>query len=267
MLRSITSNKSNKGSPLHTAILSDCFASVASLSKDRDLLRTTDSFGLTPLELARYLHKTKMVEILSGNLRPRYFCSQPNVEFDEEITGLEFLSHPVFESAEALNEVFLWTAKEKEGMSPRRIWLGVHHDREIAESLHPRLIVRRIDKEIGLGVFAAERIAPQTFLGEYTGLIRQKRRAHDGESVYSFSYTAWRVGKNPYVISSEYMGNFTRFINHSDNPSAEAVCVLWRGMPRIIFLSQCEIAKGGQIHFDYGNIFWEQVPHIQKRPL
>ncbi len=219
------------------------------------------------MEFARYLHKTKMVQLLSGDPSPRNFCVQTNIAFEEEITGLEPLSHPVFESPEALEEVFLWTAKEKEGISPHRIWLGIHYDREIAESLHPRLIVRRIDREIGLGVFAAERIAPQTFLGEYTGLIRQKRRAHDGESVYSFSYTAWRVGKNPYVISSETMGNFTRFINHSDDPSAEPVCVLWRGMPRIILISLREIAKGGQIHFDYGNIFWEQVPHIRKRPL
>lgn len=262
MQNSTTSDRSNKGSLLHEAILSDCFASVAALSQNESLLRSIDSFGLTPLELALYLHKTKMVQLLSGD-----FCSRSNIEFEEAISGLKLISHPVFESYEALEEVFLWTAKEKKRIDPHRIWLGVHYDWEIANAHHPRLLVRRIDQEIGVGVFAAERIAPGAFLGEYAGLVRQKRRAHDGESVYSFSYTAWRVGKNPYVISSETMGNFTRFINHSDDPSAEAICVLWRGMPRIIFLSRREIGKGGQIHFDYGNIFWKQVPHIRKRPL
>lgn len=249
------------------AVLSDSFQSVLKLSQDQDQLKSIDQFGFTPLELALYLHKSKMVRILSANKAPCSFCSQPNIEFEEEIPDLEYLSHPVFESYEALEEVMAWTAKVKESISPSRIWMGIYYDREIEQGLYPSLAVRRIDQEIGFGVFAQERIASGIFLGEYTGLVRRKKRAHDGESVYSFSYTSWKMGKHPYVISSEAMGNFTRLINHSDDPSAEAVCVLWRGMPRIIFISRREIAKGGQIHFDYGKIFWEQVPHLRKRFL
>ncbi len=179
--------------------------------------------------------------------------------------GTWTLPHPIYESWEAMEEILTWSAKEP--ISQDRIWKGVYYDSEIDRSLHPRISIRKIDEEIGLGVFAEEPIPANQFVGEYTGLIRKKKRAHDGESVYSFSLNAWRMGKVPYVISSETMGNFTRFINHSDEPNAEAISVLWRGMPRVIFLSLKMIPKGGQILFDYGKIFWEEVPHLRKRPL
>lgn len=211
-------------------------------------------------DLALYLYKSKT---------SRIFSRQPNVEFEEEIGDLEYLPHPIFESEEALKEILLWTAKAlSEGaIDPKRIWMGVYYDHEIEKGLYPRLIVRRIDEEIGFGVFADEQIAPQSFLGEYTGLIRRKKSRHDGESVYTFSYTSWRMGKYPYVISAEWMGNFTRLINHSDEPNVEPICVYRKGMPRIIFISRHEIPKGGQILFDYGKIFWQQVPHLRKRTL
>lgn len=254
---------------LHLAVLNDCFECASLLSQDRDLLERRNQFGLTPLELALYLHKLKMVKILSGNEPQRSFTNQPNVLFEEAAPDLEYLPHPIFESQRAMDEILTRTlkAKQDDAISQDRIWMGVYYDREIQEDLHPKLAVRKINEEIGLGVFAAEKIFPCTYLGEYTGLIRPLNRREDGESVYSFSYTAWRMGRRPYVINAERMGNFTRFINHSDDPSAEAICVYWRGMPRMILISRREIPEGGQIHFDYGETFWKQVSHLAKRPL
>jgi SET domain-containing protein len=143
--------------------------------------------------------------------------------------------------------------------------MGVYYDQEIQNGIHPRMTVRWIDEEIGFGLFAAERILPCLYVGEYTGLIQERKTKHIKESNYCVRYTAWPMGKRQYVIDAQNMGNFTRFINHSDSPNISLVCAYWRGLPRLIFISLQEIPKGAQLTFDYGKTFWKQSPGIVKR--
>jgi len=263
--------ETDKGqSLLHLAVLDDQLECISLLAKDRCLLERRNQFGLTPLELALYLHKPKSYDALTGSLMNRDFLSQPRVEIQKERPiDVEYLSQPVFESQGALEEVLSYTqrAKTDEIISHDRIWMGVYFDKEIQWGLHPRIAVQRVNEEIGYGVFASERILSCAFLGEYTGLIVERKRKHARESKYCVRYTCWPLGKRAYVIDAEKMGNFTRFINHSDQPNAGLVCVYWRGLPRLIFVSLKEIAEGSQITFDYGRIFWKQSPDLSKRGL
>ncbi len=254
---------------LHLAVLEDRLDCLSLLGKDKELLETRNRFGQTPLELALYLHKSKTVELLFGSPNVRNFLKQPNIEFEDDFSEFDYLPQPIYESREVLHEILEYTsrAKKDDAIGQDRIWMGVYYDKEIQERIHPRLAVRWIDDTVGYGVFARERILPCTFLGEYTGVIQQRKAHHQKESTYTFRYTSWQMGRRKYVIDAEKMGNFTRFINHSDEPSVEALCVYWRGMPRMIFVSLCEIQEGEQIHFDYGTMFWKQLPHLKKRPL
>ncbi len=199
----------------------------------------------------------------------RNFSEQPNIELIGDFSGLEYLPQPIYESREVQDKILEHTskAKRKNAIGQDRIWLGVYYDKEIQNRIHPRLAVRWIDESIGYGVFARERILPRTFLGEYTGLIQERKLRHERESTYTFRYTTWQTSRQKYVIDAERMGNFTRFINHSDQPNAEALSVYCRGMARMIFVSLSEIQEGEQIHFDYGKIFWKQLPHLKKEIL
>jgi hypothetical protein len=254
---------------LHLAVLEDHMECISLLCKDKELAEMRNQFGLTPFELALYLHKSKTVELFLGGSIVRNFIQQPNVRFEGDFSGFDYLPQPIYESREVLDEILEYTSKAKkgDGIGQDRIWLGVYYDKEIQKRIHPRLTVRWIDDTVGYGVFARERILPCTFLGEYTGVIQQRKPRHEKESIYSFLYTSWQMGRRKYVVDAERMGNFTRFINHSDQPSAEALCVYWRGMPRMIFVSLCEIQEGAQIHFDYGTIYWKQLPHLKKQSL
>lgn len=260
---------SGRQSILHLAVLDDQLDCVSKLSSNRALLLRRNQFGLTALELAIYLHKQKSASILKGSAVCPNFFSQPNVEFEQSPHNTGFLAQPVFESPQILDEVFTYTAKAKNsGAIPNdRIWMGVYFDQEIQRGIHPGVVVRWVDREIGYGVFASERILPCSFTGEYTGIIQERKPTHANDSNYCFRYTAWPVGKRQYVIDAENMGNFTRFLNHSDDPNTELVCAYWRGMPRLIFLSLKEIPENAQLTFDYGKTFWKQCSYLDKRAL
>lgn len=262
---------SDKQSLLHLAVRDDQLDCITKLGNKKSLLERRDRFGLTPLELAHYLHKKKTASALMGAASSYEFLAQPNIEFEKNVHlesfDIEYLAQPIFESLDLLDEILTHTqqAKNDEIISSDRIWMGVYYDQEIQQGIHPRLIVRWIDDEIGFGLFAAERILPCSFIGEYTGLVQERKSKHVHESNYCIRYTAWPMGKRQYVIDARNMGNFTRFFNHSDTPNISLACAYWRGLPRLIFISLQEISKGTQLTFDYGKTFWKQSPQKAKR--
>lgn len=262
----------NLQSLLHLAVLDDQMECISILSSEKGVLSRRNAFGLTPAELAQFLHKQKSLEVLSHNHSDNNFYSQPLVEFElnkeaPEI-DIEYLSQPIFESAGLLDDVLMRTQKAKnEDLIPNdRIWMGVYFDHEIQRSAHPKVAISYINDQIGYGVFAREKIMPSSFVGEYTGLIQERKSKHIHESNYSVRYTSW-YGRHRYVVDAEKMGNFTRFINHSDDPNLSLISVYWRGLPRMIFISLKEILEDSQLTFDYGQIFWKQAHPLVKQKI
>jgi uncharacterized protein len=264
---------SDKQSILHLAVRDDQLDCISMLGSDKSLLQRRNRFGLTPLELALYLHKQKSALALMGSSQRCEFLEQPNVEFEKNdhlaSLDIEYLAQPIFASLDLLDEILIHTQKAKndEIISSERIWMGVYYDKEIQQGIHPCMSVRWVDDEIGFGVFAAERILPCSYVGEYTGLIQERKTKHIRESNYCIRYTSWPMGRRQHVIDAENMGNFTRFINHSDTPNISLVSTYWRGLPRLIFLSLQEIPEGTQLTFDYGKTFWKQSPNRMKKKL
>ena len=264
---------SDKQSILHLAVRDDQLDCIWMLRNEKSLLERRNCFGLTPLELALYLHKQKSATALMGESCRNEFLAQPNVEFEKNdhlaSLNIEYLAQPIFESWDLLDEILTHTQKAKndELISNERIWMGVYYDKEIQQNVHPPMRVRWIDEKIGFGVFAAERILPCSYVGEYTGLIQERKSKHINESNYCIRYTSWPMGKRQYVIDAENTGNFTRFINHSDTPNISLVGAYWRGLPRLIFLSLQEISEGTQLTFDYGKTFWKQSPNQTKKNI
>lgn len=257
---------SDQQSLLHLAVLDDQMEWISRFGLQRSILERRNRYGLTPLDLAHFLHKQKSVSVLTGSIHTCQFFSQPYVSFenrDRVVSEMEYLSQPIFESQNALEEVLAYTQKAKleEKIPTDRIWMGVYYDTEIQKGIHPNVTVKWIDDVIKFGVFADERILPLSYIGEYTGLIQKRKSRHVHQANYCFRYSAWNLGKHRYVIDAEYMGNFTRFINHSDHPNVGLVCAYWRGLPRLILISLQEISKNAQLTMDYGPMFWKQTQH------
>ncbi|CAJ1425331.1 unnamed protein product, partial [Effrenium voratum] len=104
--------------------------------------------------------------------------------------------------------------------------------------------------EVGLGLFAAEGIAKNSILGEYTGVLR----LFDGkDSAYSY---ALPVVDPDLVIDAKDFGNLCRLINHSEDWNAELVAVHHENMLHVVCRAAQDIAPNQQILIHYGPGYW-----------
>lgn len=223
--------------------------------------------GMTPIEIAQFLHKKE----LFPHSQDRFsFCDQPGVRTEEKfrlmLSEIEYLSHPIFEGSTGLYKILSRSQKAKkiDQIPPEKIWMGIYFDKEIQQGLHPPVSIRFVDEEVGFGLFAEARIPSCAFVGEYTGIVSERKKRHLDGKTYCVRYTVWEMGRKNFVIDAEEKGNFTRFINHSAKPNLSLQSVYWRGLPRMIFVALKEIPEGAQLTFDYGTFFWKECHQTPK---
>jgi SET domain-containing protein len=134
--------------------------------------------------------------------------------------------------------------------------LGVKYREKIESDHCPNVSVRYISEEVGHGVFAEETIAAGSYIGEYTGIVRENIRVYFAPlNNYCYEYPVPdRIGRS-FVIDAT-QGNFTRFINHSYKPNLNPVYAFFDGFYHLIFLSIREIHKGEQLCYSYGRHYW-----------
>lgn len=248
---------------LHLAVLQEQNGWVDFLGGDIQLRQRRNNFGLTALELAQFLHRLPCIESLGG-FSDAEFCSQVNVAIErsvEKIKNLFYLPYPIFENEDILDEVLEQSSKAKleDKIPSEKIWMGIYFDKEIQTGLNPRISIRYINDRVGLGVFAEQKIHSCSFVGEYTGIVKERCKSYLKNKTYCVRYPSWQTGRRQFIIDAEAHGNYTRFINHSANPNVGLQSVYWRGMPRMIFITLKEIPEGTQLTFDYGGSFWKEM--------
>jgi SET domain-containing protein len=120
-----------------------------------------------------------------------------------------------------------------------------------------KVAIRFIDPKVGYGVFAKENIPPYSTLHHYTGIFRLDRKIsvrHDS----TFSFNKFSL----FSIDAMKAGNWTRFMNHSDEKNPKTNVIAWELYleegPRIVFTSGSHgIKKGAQLLYSYGEIYWK----------
>ncbi len=175
-----------------------------------------------------------------------------------QLMGIVYCSQLEFASPKVEKQMHESCMKaEKRGwIDPRQRWLGSYYAQEIQAGRHPPVTVAWIDPALGYGVFANQAIPRHTFVGEYTGLLRKRSLFGRLKNAYCFNYTIGFGRKTPYVIDAREQGNFTRYINHSDEPNLETASVLHQGKMHMIFYATGDIPKGAQLSCDYGLKYW-----------
>lgn len=254
------SSSENGRTILHLAVLDNQVDIVQILKRDPSLKLKRDSFGLSAVELAQLLDRKECLQLLQPLSEIAAFPSLP------ELSAFEYLPFPIFETKEGLEQVLSQTAKAKreDKIPAEKIWMGIYFDKEIRKANHPPISIRFVDAEMGYGVFADKKIPPCTFVGEYTGVIQERKPKQLKDKHCCLRYTIWEGRKN-FCIDAEQKGNFTRFINHSDRPNLGLQSIYWRGIPRMIFVALKEIREEGQLTFDYGPLFWKEFRQPPKR--
>lgn len=246
-------------SVLHLAVLDDRLDVIQALKKDPSLKLRRDAFGLNPIEVSQFLNRKQALQILQPLSEVSRFPDLKGLE------SFEYLSHPIFETREAFEQVLACSAKAKreDKIPAEKIWMGIYFEKEVRKGVHPAVSIRHIDDEIGFGVFADKKISPCSYVGEYTGVILQRTPKQLKENKHCLRYTVWE-GKKNFAIDAQQKGNFTRFINHSAKPNLGVQSIYWRGIPRMIFVALKEIKEDGQLTFDYGPHFWKTCRETPK---
>ena len=181
----------------------------------------------------------------------------------EEKMQLRYVKSLDFPTDQIIEKVLKQSKKamKRKELSIRERWLGIHFQKEISEDYEPNFSIRWIDEVLGYGAFAEDDIAAGAYIGEYTGLVRKRRRRVDRKNDYCFEYTIGDWVYNPFIIDAKVQGNFTRYINHSENHNVESLSVYVEAVMHIIFVALKPIKAGSQLCYHYGDIFWKKRRH------
>lgn len=147
-------------------------------------------------------------------------------------------------------------ALKKRAIPKKAIDLGENYRKLIESPSYPNVDIRWVGEEVGHGVFANAKIKKGTFIGEYTGIVRENIRTYF-EPLNHFCYEypiPDRLGRS-FVIDAT-KGNFTRFINHSYEPNLKPEYAFLDGFYHCIFFAMKDIQKEEQLVYDYGRNYW-----------
>jgi len=143
--------------------------------------------------------------------------------------------------------------------------LSITYSQDLEQRRIAPVYIKRIDKNIGYGVFAVDPIKKDDFIGEYTGVVQEACKESGGElegggyeSDFSWYYLDDIEGGPVLEINSRLGGNEMRFVNHSFTPNVEVEHMLHHGLWVIFFKAAKDIESGEQLLISYGEDYWNE---------
>lgn len=225
-----------------------------------------DKLGFRPLEIAQFLGKYKLAQLLGGSL-PHSFSLHPNgikkpVTFSlqafERALGIRYRPFLTFASYQQFEETVNqcpYLLRNRFLAKDNYRWMACYKQ-ELSAGIVARMCIRWISISIGYGAFAEEDMAEGTFIGEYTGIVRRLYRSRRDQNPYCFHYPSKWWSCKCFMIDAMHEGNLTRFINHSADPNLHPLCLVDRNLLHQVLVANRHIKKGEQLTFDYGEDYW-----------
>lgn len=175
----------------------------------------------------------------------------------KELTGAAFIPQLEFSDFSLIRDLARRYAKlnKKGELTRQQLWFGSYFKKEILNAPLPDVELRWIHAEIGWGVFARKEIKKMTFISEYTGKVRRKKRS-DRKNGYCFEYVVTQGIATPYTIDAQDQGGIARYINHSEEPNLASALATFDSISHVILYASTTIAKGTQLTYDYGPDYW-----------
>jgi hypothetical protein len=138
---------------------------------------------------------------------------------------------------------------------PEEIALGKRYAQEIEEVYFPACCTKWINEKAGFGLFLEEPLNAESFIGEYTGLIR-KIDSFEGLNNYLYRYPVQDDGGRHFVIDAKDFGNHTRFINHDFQPNLKCLWAFHKGLYHMLLIAKRPLSSGEQLCYNYGKNYW-----------
>jgi uncharacterized protein len=178
----------------------------------------------------------------------------------EYIPLLEFSSNKVLRDAKRWSQQYAkYYLNDKEDR-----WQQAYLAKEIRSGYVVDTSIGWIDDDIGYGLITNQDIQEQSFIGEYTGVVRRKTEIYFSSNDY-----IWEMVPPPCSIPvlKDYMsccidakpkGNYTRFINHSNDNNLETQYILCDDILHVCFTASKFIPAGTQLTYHYGPKYWKK---------
>lgn len=176
----------------------------------------------------------------------------------EELMGIRYLPHLLFADWKVEQSVRKLCARAlvKDKIGQLALWLGQFHGKEIENAAIPAITISWISERMGYGIFADRDFKKWEYIGEYTGILKRRPLIFPNLNDYCFMYPREWIATKLFTVDSEKCGNYTRYINHSDDPNCESVGVFQGGIFHLIFRTIKEVPMGTELTYDYGNVYW-----------
>ena len=246
---------------LHLAVLENRSEIIHSLLEE-GAVNLPDQWGLTPEHLSKILgqrNPLNQVEerpIQIYRNRDEKIHQMPLQEFEKRLE-IKWTDTLLFQNPKIIYQIAKKCARKMKKTKLRQMnhWTLCLHEKGMGLPREHLYYIRWINPYLGYGVFAAETIPANTFIGEYTGVVKQRKNRKNRFNDYIFSYDL--CGKaTRWCIDAKEKGNFTRFLNHSDTPNLTSRWVIRDGITHIILFSNQCIQKGTQMTYCYGPWYW-----------
>jgi len=175
------------------------------------------------------------------------------------ITQVKYVPCLEFENFRLLMQVVQKSKKlraDKE-LNEQQLWLGSYFRNEVLNAVVPELSIRWVSDDMGWGVFAEKDLPNMTFVAEYSGMFRKKRKG-DAANAYCFECPLVRGEDSPFVIDAEAQGGVSRYINHSDTPNVVSALATIHDVPHILLFTSEVVKQGTELKYDYGAAYWKR---------
>jgi hypothetical protein len=227
-----------------------------------------DKYGFYPLEISDFLGFDEIQKLLIIRKPKSVKVQLKNQETPSVITVLEFeklfniryAQTLLFSSYEDLTNTiqncpyffrYQWLFGKQDELESE-------YQRYVLKHLKAKTYIKWIDDVFEYGLFADIDLQPKSFIGEYTGLIREIDKKLPDLNPYCFHYPTKLFSYHYYVIDAETNGNNLRFVNHSDEPNLQPLWLVERGLLHLVFIANQFIPKGTELTFNYGKDYWRK---------
>lgn len=249
-----------KNTLLHLAAIYQNKEAIKKLLEQGANPQKRNAFSFSFYDLAYYLLEQNTGENRIGIYSQKeHRIKYINEKQFEAFFSVKYLDHLQFASYSALQWVYEKNERQlkKGDVNKTNHWTRALLEKELRKKSLPDIYIKWINAFIGYGIFAAKDIPEYTFIGEYSGLIKRRRRRRDLGNDYIFGYVTG-PSDTPYMIDAEKYGNFVRFINHSDEPNLTSRWIISDNISHIVLFANRFIPKDTQLTYDYGPYYWKR---------
>lgn len=121
--------------------------------------------------------------------------------------------------------------------------------------------LRHVNARVGIATFARNAFTEGEVIGEYVGELVPSDAKDDrvNQSAYLFDIKQFKTEQLVLFIDSLRVGGWSRFVNHSCNPSAGFELRRVGARQRVVVVVEHDIAVGEEVTIDYGDSYWDRM--------